>query len=94
MKVTQNDLNILVKIINKLTNSPPNPYTMIPGGKSESNPLHFYLDYGYGGVSLERICSDGQGASEIFPGHGTKKELYEKLKAYILGLSFLKTEGK
>ena len=85
-RITEKDLQHLVDQINALTNSPSTPYGKNTDGKPTANIGCFHLDYAYGGVSLHQMVSVGGGTKDVFQcGHTTKRELYNRLNAYIMG---------
>lgn len=46
----------------------------------------YYLQGAYGGYQLQRICNDSGGVVVIIPGFLPKRELQEKLHAYLSGI--------
>lgn len=75
-RITNKDLQALCDSINKLTGSPAAPYTR---GAT--------LSHAYGGVCLERMMTAGGGVdSPLGPSHTTKRDLYQRMLAYINGL--------
>jgi hypothetical protein len=80
-------LEAMVKAINKRTNSPEAPYSKDDNGKLTANIGNYHLDGAYGGWSLNRMVSPGGGVSDVFRcGHVSKRDLYNRLKAFIDGL--------
>lgn len=76
-RITQSDLESMIKIINRRTGSPVESHTA----------NHYYLSYAYSGVKLERICKDGRGCNEVSTdGFSTKRKLYDWMQAFLLGL--------
>ncbi len=92
-RITQKDLEIQVKRINKATNSPNGPYTRNgKKGKREAgftaNVGNYHLDYAYGGVTLVRMVTESGGITEISRnGFGTKRELYNWMGAFLTGIN-------
>ena len=85
-RITQKDLEYLVKTINQLTGSPETPYSK-HGDTCTGNIGNYHLDYAYGGVNLVRMCNEGGGISQpLGGGFHTKRELYNRLTAFIYGL--------
>ena len=92
-RITQKDLEYLVKRINEVTKSPQIPYTR--NGKKgnrhtgfTANVDNYHLDYAYGGVKLVRMVNPGGGITEISrDGFGTKRELYNWMQAFIAGIT-------
>lgn len=86
-RITEKQLGLLVAYLNKITNSPAEYSHTTPGGRFCANIGHYCLSGAYGGVQLQRVCTDGGGVSEPLGGeYCTKRELYEKLRAYIRGI--------
>lgn len=76
--------------INKITNSPAE-YSDQDTGKFRSHVGHYCLDWAYSGVNLQRVCNESGGVSQpLGSGFCTKRELYEKMHAFIRGIE----EGK
>ena len=88
MRILKKDLEILVKKTNELTNSPIEYASNKDGEKFKANLGHFHLDGAYGGWKLVRTMSEGGGIEEITYGFVSKKELFDKMHAYIRGLEF------
>lgn len=83
-RITQKDLETLVSRINRITNSPQQPYV---DGKPQAGCYHLY--YAYGGVCLHRMsltpgCSGV--TTPLYSYCDTKKKLHDMLYAYIQGL--------
>jgi len=98
-RITQKDLESLIKQINELTNSPLTYSTKNDDGSYKcSNIGHYHLSYAYGGVNIHRIVNDGGGiTTPLGGGYYTKRELYIKLTSFISGLYTAKqldTESK
>jgi hypothetical protein len=86
-RITDKHLKSLVDYINTITDSPKESYKLGQDGRYHAQIGCYCLDYAYSGVQLQRICNDGGGVSQpIGGGYGTKRELYEKLQAYIRGI--------
>ena len=87
-RITQKDLEYLVKRINEATGSPTAPYTRNTrtGGVTAGNIDNYHLDYAYVGVKLVQMVNDGGGIREISRGgFGTKRELYYWMNAFLVG---------
>lgn len=63
MRITQKDLEAVVKRINLITKSPLAPYSKDKNGVRKANIGNYHLSYAYGGVSLQRMDSDGGGVT-------------------------------
>ena len=85
-RITNAHLEHQVDTINELTKSPAEPWTST-GGRSKANVGNYHIDGAYGGVELSRMISDGGGTSApLGSGHVTKRELYNRLRAFIAGI--------
>lgn len=87
-RITISDLEIVCARINKVTNSPAESYTKSAEGKYTSNPNNYHLSGAYGGYNLHRMCNEGGGINNVFScGHIPKRELYDRMQAYLNGLT-------
>ena len=83
-RITEAMLQSRVDRLNKLTNSPAQPYT-----NGKANIGNFHLSHAYGGVCLHRMCTDGGGVTApLIGGHVSKRELYDALCAFISDIEF------
>ena len=78
----------LVDQLNEATNSPKTSYTRVDGN-FKANIDNFHLYQAYGAVGLHRMVNEGGGVTEVFC-LGTKREAYDKIKAYLNGINFNK----
>ena len=93
-RITDANLQAVVDRINSETNSPMTSYTRTPcdgpNGKTfttDANIGNYHLSWAYGGVSLHRMVNPGGGVTDIFrSGHMPKRELYERMHAFLCGL--------
>lgn len=82
MRITDRDLENLVKRINKITGSPEECYK-----NNVAQVGNYCIDVAYSGVRLVRVISDKGGITVIsHDGFGTKKELYNFMIGFINGL--------
>ena len=87
-RITQKQLEYLVERINEATNSPKASYTKTDKPPYRANIGNYHLSYAYGGVKLERMCNEHGGVSTVSSGgYGTKRELYEWMRAFLDGMS-------
>lgn len=93
MRITNTQLQAIVNRINDITKSPKEAYTK-KKNKYVANIGNFHLDFAYGGVALHRMYNDAGGVEDIFNGHHSKKDLAEKMWAFIRGLTFKKGKLK
>lgn len=97
MRTTEKMLQNQVDYLNELMGTPKKPWTS-ENGKTRSNIGNYHLYFAYGGVCLHQIMNEGGGVkTPIGGGCVPKKELYQKLTAFIEGIelgimSTLKTE--
>jgi len=88
-RITQKDLEYLVKRINEVTNSTQASYSPVNRGKGlKANIGNYHLSYAYGGVQLVRMVNEAGGIETISrPCHVPKRELYNWMRAFIAGLN-------
>ena len=79
-RITEKHLSYLVDRINTETGSPMQPY-----GETGANVGNYHLSFAYGRVSLERMHNTSGGVALII-GSGTKRELYNQMRAFLSGL--------
>ncbi len=87
-RITENDLRLAVEHLNDTAGTPQNIYSKDENGEIQGNAGCYHLDYANGGVSLVQMCEKsrhGQGVRTIIP-RGTKRELYNQIMAYIMGM--------
>ena len=86
-RTTLAQLEGTARIINRLTGSPEAPYTKGADGRFTANIGCYHIGGAYGGVSLHRMLTDGGGVSDVFRcGHIPKRDLWERMRAFIDGL--------
>jgi hypothetical protein len=86
-RISEKQLKSLIEYVNELTASPKQAYSKQDDGTYKANIGNYHLDCAYGGYNLARICSDGGGISQpLGGGYHTKRELYNKLHAFIRGI--------
>lgn len=85
-RITSRHLEMTVKRLNELTDSPTVPYAKDENGKLRAQVGCYVIDSAYGGVALHQIMNEGGGVHDIFrSGHMTKRELFNRLHAYVNG---------
>ena len=85
-RITDAHLQAKIDRLNRITNSPAEPYT---AGKA--NISNYHLSHAYGGVCLHRMHNDGGAVSSpLCIGHVPKRELAGLLSAYISGIESTK----
>ena len=86
-RITETHLQAIVDRLNRMTGNPLEPYTKGDDGRYHANIGNYHLSHAYGGVSLHRMVNDGGGVSEpLRTGHISKRELSERLYAFIYGI--------
>jgi hypothetical protein len=83
-RISEKQLERLAERINKLTNSPTVSWTKHEKGV-KANIGNYHIDYAYGKVGLCRMLNEGGGVQSVI-GLSTKRELWDKMQAFILGL--------
>ena len=86
-RITRAMLDPVVARINRITNSPAEPYRK-EGGKWVANAGNFHLDSGYNGYQLMRHIEGGGEDNVLRTGHLKPAALYDLLQAFITGLEF------
>jgi hypothetical protein len=86
--ITEKALQAQVDRLNKITNSPLKPYEL-KDGKYIAQVGNYYLDGAYGGWQLARMMSEGGSITDVLrTGHISKRDLYNRLAAFISGIEF------
>ena len=91
-RITEQYLAGMVDRLNRLTGSPVETWTKRADGKGAmANVGNYHLDHAYGGVNLCRVVNQSGGVTNpIGGGFCTKRELYDKLHAFIRGIETAK----
>lgn len=87
-RITNANIEHLLKAINEKTNAPMTPWTRHDDGHLRANPGCYVLDPAYGRVGMNMICNESGGEKDILPS-GTKSELYYQMRAFLAGLQAL-----
>lgn len=89
-KVTLKALEAVANRINVMTGNPVESYSRIDG-RSIAQVGNYHLSCAYGGYSLHRMHNLGGGVSDVFQcGHVPKRELLDKMYAFIAGYNTAK----
>lgn len=82
------DLQATVDRINRTTGNPIQPYIKSEDGSRLVAQIgNYHLDGAYGGHALHRMQTDGGGISDVFrSGHMTKRDLYNRMHAFLAAL--------
>lgn len=85
-RITNKQLESMVDYLNKITGNPTQPYSKV-GEKYQAQIGNFNISGAYGGVALHQIMNEGGGVTDVFNcGHMPKRELYNRISAYIKGI--------
>ena len=84
-RVTQEDLQQAVNVINTRKGYPLEPYTKDKDGNFKCNHGTYVLDWAYGAVALEQNMPEGTGVRSVLS-RSTKRELLGKIHAFIDGM--------
>lgn len=85
--ITLKILEAVVKRINTMTSNPTEAYSKV-NDKYIANVGNYHLSGAYGGYALHRMHNISGGVSDVFQcGHVSKRELLNRLNAFISGYS-------
>ncbi len=90
--ISKSDLEAVVRRINTITKQPLETYELQLATDTEPSRYvaqigNYHLSGAYGGYALHQICNEAGGIRDLFGGHMPKRELYERMQAYIRGLN-------
>lgn len=88
-RVTNRDLDALCGVINRAVNGRPGEplWQRDDEGNLVANIGAYYIDGAYGGVALYRMVTPGGGVVDVLHcGHVPKRDLRNRLRAFIYGL--------
>ena len=84
-RITINQVESLVDQLNQIAGENPKPYDTTKT-KNRANVGTYVLDGAYGGWQLARICNEyGAQSQPIGGGYDSKREIWEKIRAFIRG---------
>jgi len=85
-RITQKHLESLVDRLNEIMGQNPQPYDMTKT-ENRANVGTYVLSGAYGGWQLARICNEHGGQDQpLGGGFESKRETYEKIRAFIRGI--------
>jgi hypothetical protein len=91
-RITRLQLDNAVLWLNKLTDSPVEPWRM-ENDKLVSNVGNYHISGAYGGFALHRMANDKGGIRDIFQsGHVPMRELYNLIHAFRRGIELAREE--
>jgi len=89
-RITKKLLQARIDTINSILKMPETPYTRTEE-KFTANIGNFSLSQAYGGYCVHRMCNENGGVSTpLWAGHIPARDAYERLSAFIAGLTFNK----
>ena len=95
-RITDKQLQAVVDRLNRLTNNPLEAYSVVDTVghfRKQANIGNYHLSWAYGGVCLHQMHNEaGSVTTPIGSGYNTKRELYEKMHAFISGIETQKGE--
>ena len=91
MRITKQDLERKVELLNHITGNPKEPYTFGNRDinrvrKCKHNPGCYHIDKAYCGYELVQMHESGGVSDVLRTGHIPKKELYNMMSAYMEGI--------
>jgi hypothetical protein len=89
-RITKKLLQARIDTINSILSLPATPYTLHEDGTRSVNQGVFILTQAYGGYGVGKMSEEGGTWSAIWNGHITARDAYERLSAFIAGLTFTK----
>jgi hypothetical protein len=89
-RITKKILQSRIDTINSILELPSTPYTLQGDGTRTVNQGVFILTMAYGGYGVGKMSDEGGVGSAIWNGHIPAREAYERMCAFIAGLTFTK----
>ena len=89
-RISKKLLQSRIDTINSILGLPATPYTLQEDGTRSVNEGVFILTQAYGGYGVGKMSEEGGTWSAIWNGHITARDAYERLSAFIAGLTFTK----
>jgi hypothetical protein len=87
-RMTNAGLESIAGRINRIQRTPATPYVRGLDGNLKAQIGCYFIDYAYGGVQLCQMVNDGGGVTDVlYSGHIPKRELADRMYAFIYGLS-------
>lgn len=85
-RITVSDLQALIARLNRVTNSPAEPYALGDDGRHHAQIGCWHLSRAYGGFGLHRMVNPSGGVSDPFGHHMPARDLYNRIHALLAGL--------
>ena len=94
-RITIKQIERKIDYLNEITGNALKPYTWDKKEeKLTSNAGCYYWAGAYGGYKLEQICKGGGSSDPIYTGFVPKRELYDKICAFVRGIEEGLEQGK
>ena len=88
IRITVSGVKKLTAGLNKIAGQPLDEWT-VKGSQNKANIGHYRLGFAYGAVRLEQIVDeDGSIRDVLGVGYLPRRELYQKIQAYISNQGF------
>lgn len=93
---TNNPLDAYTRVLDApLMGEVPNTYSDARPGRVRANIGNYHLSWAYGGVTLHQMHNESGGVTTpLGGGYNTKREMVEKLHAFISGIELNRSETK
>ena len=89
-RITKKQLQSRIDTINSILGKPSTPFSFDEQGNRFVNEGVFILTMAYGGYGIGKMSEEGGTWSAIWNGHITARDAYERISAFISGLTFSK----
>ena len=86
-RITKKTLEKYCEMLNRSNGHALEAYSRDENGKLRGNIGTYYIGGAYGGYSLNQIANEGGGVHmPLNSGHVPARELYERMRAYFMGI--------
>jgi hypothetical protein len=89
-RITKKQLQARIETINSILGMPETPFTVHEDGTRTVNEGVFILTQAYGGYGVGKMSEEGGTWSVVWNGHIPARDAYERISAFIAGLTFTK----
>ena len=84
-RITLSNLEAVVRRINTACRTPQSPYELV-GKHYVSQVGCYHLSGAYGGYALHQMVNDGGGVRDVFGGHISKRDLWNRMHSFLQGI--------
>jgi hypothetical protein len=85
-RITDKMLNAKINYLNQLMDTPETSWERT-NGKNKSHVGNYHISGAYGGVNLCQMTNESGGVRNVFScGHVPKRDLFNRIDAYIAGI--------